>query len=519
VPEGFDMNDRNDDREGPGADPEIGEGSGLPRPGDEPARRIVVVGGGISGLVAAWRLVDRFAERLGRTEILLLEADERVGGKLHAGETGGVQVDLGAESVLARRPGAVRLFDELGLRDDVVHPRALSASVVSRGALYPLPRGTVMGVPVDRAHLRSMAGILDTDELARAAAESGRETFHLTEDVDVASWVSYRVGRAVVDRLVEPLLGGVYAGNSDRLSLRATIPALWQRARGGQRLLDGAGQTVGGGGGPVFAGLRGGVGRLPLVLAAQLEKAGVQVRTGVAVRGLTRTPLTRRTWRLETGPAHSPEFIEADGVVLAVPPAPAVRLLAGEVPVAARELADVETASVGLVVAAVPRAQMAEVGGSGLLVPPVEGRAVKAATFSSAKWKWVSDESDHPNVIVRMSVGRARETALLERDDADLSALALADLADLIGRELRPVETAVVRWDEALPQYAVGHVERVHRIREAVAALPGLAVCGAAYDGVGIPACIAAADRAVLDLGPLTGPGPEPITLPEGPWV
>lgn len=486
--------------------------------GGEPARRIVVVGGGISGLVAAWRLAARFGDRPGRTEIVVLEASPRVGGKLLGGEIGGVEVDFGAESVLARRPEAVGLLAELGLDEDVVHPRALTASVLSRGKLHPLPRGTVMGVPVDRTQLAALAGILDADEVARVGEERSRETFRLTEDVDVASWVSYRVGRAVVDRLVEPLLGGVYAGNSDRLSLRATIPALWQRARGGQRLLEKP-PPAPIQAGPVFAGLRGGLGRLPLVLADHLEKAGAQVRTGVTVRGLTRTPTSRRPWRLETGSAAEPEFLAADGVVLALPAAPAARLLAGEVPAAARELADVETASVALVAAAVPRAEMAGLNSTGLLVPPVERRAVKAATFSSAKWPWVSDENDRENVIVRMSLGRAREEAVLQREDADLTELALADLQDLIGCALHPVESTVIRWDGALPQYAVGHVDRVQRIREAVGALPGLVVCGAVYDGVGIPACIAAADRAVHDLGPLDGPGSDPNTLPDGPWV
>ncbi len=459
-----------------------------PRP-----RRLVVVGGGISGLVAAWRLVQKAGPA---TEVLVLEASPRVGGKLLTGEVGDVTVDLGAESMLARRPEAVGLLAELGLDEDVVHPRASAASVLSRGVLHPLPAGTVMGVPVDRSRLSGLAGILDAEEVARAGQERTREAFRLTEDIDVASWVSFRMGRAVVDRLVEPLLGGVYAGNSDRLSLQATVPALWQRARAGRPLLESQ-PTPTQTGGPVFAGLRGGVGRLPLILAERLEKAGAQVRTGVTVRGLSRT---EDGWRLETGPAPSPEFIEADGVILALPAAPTARLLAEAVPVAARELGGIETASVAVVAAAIPRAQLDGLTGTGLLIPPVENRQIKAATFSSNKWRWVSDETDAQHLIVRLSLGRAREEAVLQKDDDELAAVAVAELNQVIGREVRPDRTQVMRWGGALPQYEVGHLDRVQRIREAVAGVPGLTVCGAVYDGVGIPACIAAADRAVHDL-------------------
>ncbi|MDP9824508.1 protoporphyrinogen oxidase [Kineosporia succinea] len=470
------------------------------------ARRFVVIGGGISGLVAAWRLVNQLrpdrSPRERPVEVLVLESSPSVGGKLAVGEVGGVTVDVGAESMLARRPEGVALLKELGLDDDVVHPRAASASVLSRGTLYALPKGTVMGVPVDRTRLRGLAGILDEEEVARVGQESRREVLRVTEDIDVASWVTWRMGRAVVDRLVEPLLGGVYAGNADRLSLRATVPQLWQRARAGRPLLDPAAQPEAAAPqGPVFAGLRGGVGRLPLVLAQKIEDAGGDVRTGVTVRGLTRT---ERGWRIETGTrdaaATAPGFIDADGVILAVPAPAAAKLLAAEVPVAAAEFGQVETASVAVVAAAIGREQLDGLTGTGLLIPPVERRVIKAATFSSNKWKWVSDETREDNLVVRLSLGRAREETVLQRDDAELSDLAVAELRDVLRREVTPVATRVVRWGGALPQYEVGHLDRVHRIREAVAGVPGLAVCGAVFDGVGIPACIAAADRAVHDL-------------------
>jgi oxygen-dependent protoporphyrinogen oxidase len=226
----------------------------------------------------------------------------------------------------------------------------------------------------------------------------------------------------------------------------------------------------------------------------------VQVHSHVTVCGLERRP--GGGWRLLTGPVPASlrgTRLEADAVVLAVPARPASRLLAGVCPAGAAELADIEAASVGLVAAVVERPVLAGLPGSGVLVPPIEGRGVKAMTFSSAKWAWVG-ALDPRFAVVRLSLGRHREEAVLQRDDDELTAMALADAAGLLGRPLTPVATRVVRWGGSLPQPAVGHTGRIARLRSAVAALPGLAVCGAALDGVGIPACIAAATAAAATI-------------------
>ena len=244
---------------------------------------------------------------------------------------------------------------------------------------------------------------------------------------------------------------------------------------------------------PPFAGLLGGVGRLPDLLVAALSERRAVVRTGSLVRALERTA---EGWRLVIGSAASPDDLVADAVVLAVPSAPAARLLAGHAPAAAAVLADVETASTAVVTLAVPRADLAGVEGSGFLVPPVEGRAIKAATFSFRKWGWTG-ALDPDLVHLRASLGRAREEAVLQREDADLVALAVADVAAALGRDPFPVADAhVQRWGGGLPQYAVGHVDAVAAVRADVARVPGLEVAGATYDGVGVPAVIASAARA-----------------------
>jgi oxygen-dependent protoporphyrinogen oxidase len=189
--------------------------------------------------------------------------------------------------------------------------------------------------------------------------------------------------------------------------------------------------------------------------------------------------------------------MDADAVIVALPPRPAGRLLSGEVPAAATDLAGIESASLAIVTLAYPRRIRARLPrGTGFLVPPVEDRLVKAATFSSSKWSWYGGAD---LVLVRLSIGRYAEERDLQRDDDELAMLAARDLAEITGIDGRPVEARVTRWGGALPQYTVGHVHRVARIRAAVAQLPGLAVCGAAYDGVGVAACVAssrdAADR------------------------
>jgi oxygen-dependent protoporphyrinogen oxidase len=240
------------------------------------------------------------------------------------------------------------------------------------------------------------------------------------------------------------------------------------------------------------------------------------VRTTATVRELARAAAG---WRLVIGNASAPEELVADAVILALPTTPASRLL-GQVPgagTAAAELAAIEYASMAIVTLAYPAfAFPAQPSGSGYLVPAADGKPVKAVTFSTVKWPHLRRAATAPRPgglhIVRCSVGRLGEEAILQRDDAELAVVAAADLTAATGVSGRPVVSRVSRWGGGLPQYAVGHDARVRRIRAAVAALPGLAVCGAAYDGVGIPACVASAALAAREVlgGVLTGlPGPQ----------
>lgn len=455
--------------------------------------RVVVVGGGMAGLAAAHRLLAA-----GRS-VVLLEAADRVGGKLRAGEVAGVPVDLGAESILARRPEAVELARAVGLGDLVRPPATTAASVWTRGALRPMPKGHVMGVPGDP---RALAGLLSGEGLRAVERDRALPPAEPGDDVAIGAYVAGRMGREVVDRLVEPLLGGVYAGDSYRISMKAAVPKLFEAARRHPTLTEAVRAVQAAApaaAGPVFAGIAGGVGRLPLAVAGAITAAGGEIRTGTPVRGLARRP---GGWEVRTGRG----VLHAEAVVVAVPAGAAAELLAAECPAAAAELAAVEYASMALVTLAFRRADAASVpAGSGFLVPPVDGRAIKASTFSSRKWDWV-DEGAGDLFVLRTSLGRYGEEEHLDRDDADLVALSLRDLGDAAGLAAKPVAAEVTRWTGGLPQYPVGHPARVARIRGAVAALPALRVCGAAYDGVGIPAVVADGWRAADEI--LAAPTP-----------
>ncbi|MEU9477650.1 protoporphyrinogen oxidase [Streptomyces sp. NPDC048191] len=451
---------------------------------------VVVIGAGIAGLAAAHRLLGRGGR------VTVLEASGRVGGKLLPGEVAGVRVDLGAESMLARRPEAVDLAREVGLAERLRPPATATASIWTRGALRPMPKGHVMGVPGTAA---ALSGVLSDEGLARIGRDADLPRTEVGDDVAVGEFVAARLGREVVDRLVEPLLGGVYAGDAYRISMRSAVPQLFQAARTHTSLTEGvreiqaraaANQQTG----PVFMGIEGGVGTLPLAVADSVRARGGEILSGTPVTELRRE--ASGGWRITAGQ----RVLHADAVIVAVPAPAAARLLRAESPEAAAELAAVEYASMALVTLSYRRSDAVLPEGSGFLVPPVDGRTIKASTFASHKWGWIAEE-DPDVVVLRTSVGRHGETEILQRDDAALVDVSRHDLREATGLDAVPLETRVTRWTDGLPQYPVGHHARVARIREHVAKLPGLAVCGAQYDGVGIPACVASAYAAVDQLG------------------
>jgi len=477
--------------------PGLCQGRWVSNPGQP---HVVVVGAGIAGLAAAFFLRDV------PCRVTVLEGSPRLGGKLSVSEIAGVAVDEGAEALLARRPEGTGLAAAAGLAGQLAWPGTTEARVWSRGRMRPLPRRQFMGVPADLTELAA-AGLVSAAGLARARQDLDLPATGRDGDVPVAGFVAARFGQEVVDRLVDPLLAGVYAGRSEELSFEATLPALAAESRrhaslaaGAAALLprpavdDGPASGTGPRPGPppVFTTLAAGLGTLPGTVAAA---SGACVRTSAMVRELARAA---GGWRLTVGSAHAEEYLLADAVVLAAPTAPAARLLAG-VPgasAAVTALQEIRYASMAIATLAYPAAAFpGPLEGSGYVVPAADGRPVKAVTFSTVKWPHLRDAAGGL-VIVRCSLGRIGEEALLQSADEELAAVAAADLASATGARGAPVASRVTRWGGGLPQYAVGHLDRVARIRAAVTGQPGLAVCGAAYDGIGIPACVATAQAA-----------------------
>jgi oxygen-dependent protoporphyrinogen oxidase len=459
---------------------------------------VVVIGGGIAGLAAAHRL----RERLGAgAEIVVVDRADRVGGKLRTATLAGQPIETGAETFLMwdRRRTSSRgggehdsgaesavlaLARRIGLGRELVHPAPIGAAIALGGMLHPIPAGTLLGIPSRSSHVDTAFVRPGGDD-----RDTGAPLLSPGEDVAVGRLVRARLGYDVVNHLVEPLLGGVYAGRADRLSLAVTVPALHAAAQR-EHTLSAAVEAAllaspRPAGSPVFATVRGGISRLVEAVGAA---AGAEVRLGHPVRELSRAGTG---WSVVLGSTRDPVELRADRIVLAIPARPAARLLAGVSGAAAAEVGKLDYASVVLVNLALPAGtELPPL--SGFLVPPTEDYAVKAATFFSHKWPHLAGGGP---VFVRASLGRYGEERVLQRTDADLTALALADLAGLLGAAVpEPVQASVHRWGGGLPQYGVGHLDRVRTARSALP--PGLALAGAAYDGVGIAACVRSGESA-----------------------
>ena len=439
---------------------------------------VAVVGGGVAGMAAALDLATAGAE------VALLEAGDRLGGKVRTGSLAGVAMDVGPDSFLARRPEAVQLCTELGLADDLVPPAATSAGVWSRGRVRVLPAGQVLGVPTDAVAL-ARSGIVSPVGAARAALEPlwpGRPLGG-DEDVAVGALTGRRFGRAVAERLVDPLLGGINAGNTDSLSVDAAAPQLAAAARRARSLVRGLRSGPAPAPGPVFLTHPGGLSVVVDALADRLGSLGVAVSRSCPVEAVE--PRPGGGYRLAT-PGGA---LEVEGVVLAAPAPATARLLAAAAPRAAPPLDGVRAASVVLVGLAY-RSGDAPVDpvGSGFLVPRPEGRLMTACSWASAKWPHLGADGI---VRLRVSAGRVDDPRAMAMDDDDVVQRLRVELAAAVGVEAEPVDVVVARWPDGFPQYAPGHLRRiagVHAELDRVA--PGLALAGAGLGGVGLPACI-----------------------------
>lgn len=481
---------------------------------DRPAGqdRIVVIGGGLSGLTAAHRCVERAGALRRPLELILLESKDRVGGAIWTERADGFTVERGPDSFITNKPWGVELCRSLGLGDQLIgtDPQHRRSFVVRQGRLFPVPEGFVLMVPNRlspilttpilsfRGKLRMLMDPLQG--LVRWVADRFVTPKHEDEgeDESLASFVKRRFGREVLDRLVQPLVGGIYTADPSELSMRATFPqfmaderdygslaraavARARQARWAERHASGARYGL-------FVTLSDGMDTLPRTLAASLPPGSVRLNT--SVRRVSR-PDPGSPWLVELldGPP-----IEANAVILATEAHASARLLDGYDPDLALRLREIPYASSVIVSIAYRRDQVTHpLDGFGAVVPALEGRSILAVSFLSVKFP---SRAPAGTVLMRVFVGGATQPDLFDHDDESIEHLVRDELGSLLGASGEPLFVDIARHARAMPQYTLGHIQRVEAIRRQVARHSRLTLTGIAFDGVGIPDCIRAAEAA-----------------------
>lgn len=448
--------------------------------------RVVVVGGGISGLATAHAIHRLLGAGVNLT---VVEGGSQLGGKVANQQFSGHLVDTGPDALLVRVPAMAALLEDLGLSEQMVAPASLGAHVWSRGQLRRLPTGTLFGVP-DRLIPLVKSRLLSPLGLVRAGLDLVLPRPRtVSEDPSIADLVAPRLGAQVFDRLVEPLLGGVHAGRAAELSARSTVPDIAALARKNRSLYLGLRKlrrhAPPAKGGPVLVSLTGGLVRLVDALVARLGEA--DLRLDSTVRLIARDG---DAYRVDLADGAS---IPADVVVLATPAFVTAQLLADLAPDAATALEQVPYVDVATIWLAYPRSAVGRaLDGTGFLVPPEEGKFLVGCTWSSAKWPSLADDA---LVLIRCMVGRRGDQRWMSMDDDAMVRGVHEELVEAMGVTGSPVDQSIQRWPQAMPQYLVGHQDRLDALDTSMSHLPGLYLTGAAYRGVGIASCVADAGR------------------------
>jgi protoporphyrinogen/coproporphyrinogen III oxidase len=457
-------------------------------------RRVVIVGGGITGLSAAHAAIVR-ARELGRAlSVVVLEGSSRLGGNLVTERIDGFVLDGGPDSWVASKPQASALARELGLSGALVGTVETNRRyfIAWGGRLHAVPEGLVLGVPTRLASLAgtrlfSWAGKLRMamEPLVRARGADANG------DESIAAFARRRLGREAAERLVAPLLGGISAGDASDLSVASSFPQLVAMEREYGSLVRGMraarrARRAAAGGGPepsAFVSLAGGVGDLVGTLAERVRASGGELRTDRTVRGLARAG---GGWSVEI---EGGDAIRADAVLLAIPAHAAARIAGPLDEALAQRLGRLQSTSTATVFLAYRRADVEHpLDGSGFVVPRAMDRPILAGTWVSSKW---SGRAPEGSVLLRVFVGGPAAGEALRGDDSDLATLARRELATLMGLTAAPLFSRVFRFERASAQMRVGHERDLREVRERlVSSAPGVRVAGGGYEGIGIPDCI-----------------------------
>lgn len=447
--------------------------------------RVVVIGGGITGLVAALRL------RAAGAEVTLLEMADRLGGKVQTRRLAGATIELGADAFLPRDEAPLQLCREIGVDRELVQPSDFGAWIFHRNQLHRMPAGTVMGAPTSLSSIATTR-LLSWRGKARASLDLLGRGRLSGEDVSVGSLIHTRLGAEVLERMVDPLLAGTRAGDVSEMSLAAAVPVIDQAARSDASLMRGLREaTKTSPWKRAFHAPRDGMSRLVEAMEAKLQSVEIlKGRRALAV-------LAHAAGYAVEIAGSAP--IATDAVIFTTPSRVTAALLAELAPEAAEELAAIPHTSAAVVnLLFAPDAITLPPTGSGVLVPSAEAMTLAGCTWFSKKWPALA--APDRSVTIRCFVGRRDRDPALDLDDPDLVGVVLTELGRLVKLSSGPSASHVQRWDEGLPQYKVGHLDRVRRIDKFLAQRPGLAVAGASLRGSGIPDCIAQAERAAADV-------------------
>ena len=452
------------------------------------SRTVLIVGGGIAGLSAAYGLAESAASRDSPPQCTLVEAAPRLGGKILTEQVGGFVIEGGPDSFLSQKPWGIELCRRLGLADRVIgtNQDRRKTYVYSKGRLEELPEGLALGVPT-RLGPFLKSGLLSWKGKLRLGAELLIPRRRERGDESLGAFFRRRLGDEALERIIEPLMTGIYAGDADSLSIQATFPrfpemelqagSIVRALLGSWRRHQGAGP-----GGSPFVTLQGGLSEMVQALTARLSP--LRVLTGRRVRAVRVNGAPRRYEVVIEGTAP----LAVDTLILATPAYDAATLLEpldDELSALLRGIPYASTATISL---GFRRRDFSHrLDGYGFVVPRIEGRALLAVTWTSSKW---SHRAPDDAVLLRAYVGGAGREAVLEQSDDGLVSLVRAELRAMMGITEVPVLARVYRWPRAMPQYLVGHLERLAAIDERLARWPGLFLTGAGYRGVGIPDCI-----------------------------
>ncbi len=461
--------------------------------------RIVVVGGGITGLAAAQRLIE-----LGQTNVTLIEASPRLGGTIQTEHRDGFLIERGPDSFISEKPEAVQLAKRLGLESQLIQTNEeyRRSFIVRNGRLRAVPEGFQLLAP-SRIWPFLTSDIFSFGAKARIAMELflPRKSTNGTQDESLASFVRRRLGREALERMAQPMVGGIYTADPETLSLRATLPRFLDMEREHRSLIlamlrQGQAQKSGTSGArySLFLSFDRGM----QVLVDELGSVKADVRLNTRVESLK----FDRTWNITT---NTGERFEAESVCLAVPAYIAASLLNGSV---AAKLNQIKYASTATINFAYKRSAINHsLNGFGFVVPLIEKRSLIACTFSSVKF---SGRAPSGYALLRAFAGGALQPEIFALDEAEMAARVEADLRELLGITTKPLFIEVAKWERSMPQYEVGHLDRINEIENEVSKLPGLALAGNSYQGAGIPDCIRSGQSAAEAIVTYLKPAPTP---------